>query len=199
MLRRNNADRELGCRPIVRAIESDGSYGVAAKSSLSSLAQPLACTLNHLFVESSAADLLPVQNGPETVGLDTGDVVSGVGLRLGGIAIFCCSLSRLAAVQGSSLIVSLPRFVCGVERSNSCRPLARRRQRVDEFDIGKENFKEMSRRGYRTRATHKIFFSAHPGKPWPSLYPLWPSRLALALVIDETPEWAPVPTKPERG
>ena len=50
MLRRNNADRELGCRPIVRAVESDGSYGVAAKSSLSSLAQPLACTLNHLFV-----------------------------------------------------------------------------------------------------------------------------------------------------
>jgi hypothetical protein len=46
MLRRNNADRELGCRPIVRAVESDGSYGVAAKSSLSSLAQPLACTLN---------------------------------------------------------------------------------------------------------------------------------------------------------
>ena len=50
MLRRNNADRELGCRPIVRAVEGDGSYGVAAKSSLSSLAQPLACTLNHLFV-----------------------------------------------------------------------------------------------------------------------------------------------------
>src|SRR6516164_6270096 len=46
MLSRNNADRELGCRPIVRAVESDGSYGVAAKSSLSSLAQPLACTLN---------------------------------------------------------------------------------------------------------------------------------------------------------
>ena len=50
MLRRNNADRELGCRPIVRAVEGDGSYGVAAKSSLSSLAQPLACTLNHRFV-----------------------------------------------------------------------------------------------------------------------------------------------------
>ena len=50
MLRRNNADRELGCRPIVRAVEGDGSYGVAAKSSLSSLAQPLARTLNHLFV-----------------------------------------------------------------------------------------------------------------------------------------------------
>jgi len=46
MFRRNNTDRELGCRPIVRAVESDGSYGVAAKSSLSSLAQPLACTLN---------------------------------------------------------------------------------------------------------------------------------------------------------
>src|SRR5262249_21628257 len=39
-----------GCRPIVRAIESDGSYGVSAKSSLSSLAQPLACTLIHLLV-----------------------------------------------------------------------------------------------------------------------------------------------------
>lgn len=50
MLRRNNADRELGCRPIVRAVESDGSYGVAAKSSLGSFAQPLARTLNHLFV-----------------------------------------------------------------------------------------------------------------------------------------------------
>ena len=46
----NNADRELCCRPIVRAIESDGSYGVAAKSSLSSFAQPLACALNHLFL-----------------------------------------------------------------------------------------------------------------------------------------------------
>src|SRR6516225_1222145 len=46
----NNADRELCCRPIVRAIESDGSYGVAAKSSLSSLAQPLARTLIHLLV-----------------------------------------------------------------------------------------------------------------------------------------------------
>ena len=37
--------------------------------------------------------------------------VSAVGLRLGGIVTFCCSFSRLAAVQGSSLIVSLPRFV----------------------------------------------------------------------------------------
>ena len=142
---------------------------------------------------------LPVQNGPETVGLDTGDVVSGVGLRLGGIAIFCCSLSRLAAVQGSSLIVSLPRFVCGVERSNSCRPLARRRNASTSLTSARGISKKCPERGHRTRATHKIFFSAHPGKPWPSLYPLWPSRLALALVIDETPEWAPVPTKPERG
>ena len=39
MLRRNNADRELGCRGIVRSVEGDGSYGVAANSSLSSLAQ----------------------------------------------------------------------------------------------------------------------------------------------------------------
>jgi len=35
---------------IVRAVEGDGSYGVVAKSSLGSLAQPLACTLNHRFV-----------------------------------------------------------------------------------------------------------------------------------------------------
>ena len=59
----------------------------------------------------------PVQNGPVTVGLDGGDAVSAVGLRFGGIVTFCCSLSRLAAVQGSSLIVSLPRFVRRVERS----------------------------------------------------------------------------------
>ena len=124
MLRRNNADRELGCRPIVRAVEGDGSYGVAAKSSLSSLAQPLARTLNHLFVAArrqllealgSGADFLPVQNGPELVGLVGAGGVSAVGLRLGGIVTFCCSLSRLAAVQGSSLIVSLPRFVRRVE------------------------------------------------------------------------------------
>jgi hypothetical protein len=31
MLHRNNADRELGCPPIVRAVDSDGSYGVAAE------------------------------------------------------------------------------------------------------------------------------------------------------------------------
>jgi len=43
--------------------------------------------------------------------------VSAVGLRLGDIGTFSCSLSRLAAVQGSSLIVSLPRFVRRVERS----------------------------------------------------------------------------------
>src|SRR6516225_5822950 len=125
MLRRNNTDRELGCRPIVRPVESDGSYRVAAKSSLSSLAQPLACTLNHLFVATrrqllgdfgrSGADFLPVQNGPETVGLVGAGGVSAVGLRLGGIVTFCRSLSRLAAVQGSSLIVSLPRFVRRVE------------------------------------------------------------------------------------
>ena len=27
MLRRNNADCELGCRPIIRAIDSDGTMG----------------------------------------------------------------------------------------------------------------------------------------------------------------------------
>ena len=48
---------------------------------------------------------------------DGGDAVSAIGLRFGGIVTFCCSLSRLAAVQGSSLIVSLPRFVRRVERS----------------------------------------------------------------------------------
>ena len=66
---------------------------------------------------TSDADFFPVQNGPETVGLDGGDAVSAVGLRFGGIVTFCCSLSRLAAVQGSSLIVSLPRFVHRVEPS----------------------------------------------------------------------------------
>jgi len=57
------------------------------------------------------AHFLSVQNGPETAGLGEGDAVSAVGLRLGGIVTFFCSLSRFAAVQGSSLIVSLPRFV----------------------------------------------------------------------------------------
>jgi hypothetical protein len=50
ILRRNNPDRELGCRPIVRAVESDGSYGLAAKSFLSSLlsrlrARSIICSL----------------------------------------------------------------------------------------------------------------------------------------------------------
>ena len=49
--------------------------------------------------------------------MDGDDAVSTGGLRLGGIVTFCCSLSRLAAVQGSSLIASLPRFVRRVERS----------------------------------------------------------------------------------
>jgi len=66
---------------------------------------------------TSGADALPLQNGPETVGLDGGYADSAVGLGLGGIVTFCCSLSGLAAVQGSSLIVSLPRFVRRVERS----------------------------------------------------------------------------------
>ena len=50
ILCRHDADSELGGSGIVWAVEGDGSYGVAAKSSLSSLAQPLARTLNHLFV-----------------------------------------------------------------------------------------------------------------------------------------------------
>ena len=65
----------------------------------------------------SGADFLPVQNGPETVDLDGGNACSAVCLRFGAIVTFCYSLSRLAAVQGSSLIVSLPRFVRRVERN----------------------------------------------------------------------------------
>ena len=58
---------------------------------------------------TSAADFLPVQKGPETVGLDGDDAVAAVCVRFGGFVTFSCPLSRLAAVQGSSLIVSLPR------------------------------------------------------------------------------------------
>jgi hypothetical protein len=50
ILCRHDADGELGGYGIVWAVEGDGRNGVAAKSSLGSLAQPLACTLNHLFV-----------------------------------------------------------------------------------------------------------------------------------------------------
>jgi hypothetical protein len=46
----HDTDGELCGFGIVWAIKGDGSYGVTAKSSLSSLAQPLARTLNHLFV-----------------------------------------------------------------------------------------------------------------------------------------------------
>jgi hypothetical protein len=46
-----------------------------------------------------------------------GPGVPAVGLRFAGIVTLCCPLSRLAALQGSSLIVSLPRFVRRVERS----------------------------------------------------------------------------------
>ena len=125
ILCRHDADGELSGSGIVWSVEGDGSYRVAAKSSLGSFAQPLACTLNHLFVVvrrrppcsfgTSGADFFPVQNGPETVGVDGGDAVSAIGLRFGGIVTFCCSLSLLAAVQGSSLIVSLPRFVRRVD------------------------------------------------------------------------------------
>src|SRR5215813_11160637 len=66
---------------------------------------------------TSGADFLPVQNGPETVGLDGGDVLAGVCPRCGDVVTFSCSLYRLAAVQGSSLIVSLPRFIRRVKRS----------------------------------------------------------------------------------
>ena len=78
---------------------------VHAQSSVRCRASTIPCGFG-----TSGADFLPVQNGPETVGLDGGDAVSAVGLRLGGIVTFCCSLSRTAAVQGSPLIVSLPRF-----------------------------------------------------------------------------------------
>src|SRR6516225_1113795 len=50
MLCRHDADGELGGSTIVWSVEGDGRNGVAAKSSLGSFAQPLACTLNHLFV-----------------------------------------------------------------------------------------------------------------------------------------------------
>jgi hypothetical protein len=86
---------------------------VHAQSSVRCRASTIPCGFG-----TSGADFLPVQNGPETVGLDGGGAASAVGLRLGGIVTFCCSLSRLAAVQGSSLIVSLPRFVRRVEGSD---------------------------------------------------------------------------------
>src|SRR6516225_5252426 len=50
ILCRHDADGELSGSGIVWSVEGDGSYRVAAKSSLGSFAQPLACTLNHLFV-----------------------------------------------------------------------------------------------------------------------------------------------------
>jgi len=50
ILGRHDADGELGGSGIVWVVEGDGRNGVAAKSSLGSLAQPLACTLNHLFL-----------------------------------------------------------------------------------------------------------------------------------------------------
>jgi hypothetical protein len=56
-------------------------------------------------------DLFAVQKGPETVGLGGGDAVSAVRVRFGLVVSFSCTLSRLAAVHGSSLIVSLPRFI----------------------------------------------------------------------------------------
>jgi hypothetical protein len=66
-------------------------------------------------------DFFPVQKGPVTVGLNGGDGVSAVRVRLGGVVTFGCSLSRLAAVQGSSLIVSLPRFIRCVSDRNITR------------------------------------------------------------------------------
>jgi hypothetical protein len=56
-------------------------------------------------------DLFAVQKGPETVGLGGGDAVSAVRVRFARVVSFGRTLSRLAAVQGSSLIVSLPRFI----------------------------------------------------------------------------------------
>ena len=55
-------------------------------------------------------ELFPVQKGPETVGLGGGDAVSADRVRFGRVVSFSRTLSRLAAVQGSSLIVSLPQF-----------------------------------------------------------------------------------------
>jgi hypothetical protein len=50
ILCRHDADGELGGSGIVWAVEGDRRNRVAAKSSLGSLAQPLTCMLNHLFV-----------------------------------------------------------------------------------------------------------------------------------------------------
>jgi len=55
-------------------------------------------------------DLFPVQKGPETVGFGGGDAVLAVRAHFGRVVTFSRTLSRLAAVQGSSLIVSLPQF-----------------------------------------------------------------------------------------
>jgi len=86
------------------------SRGIPAQSSVRCRASPALRDFG-----TSAADFLPVQKGPETVGLDGDDAVAAVCVRFGGFVTFSCPLSRLAAVQGSSLIVSLPRFVRRVE------------------------------------------------------------------------------------
>src|SRR5215468_10530394 len=79
------------------------SRGIPAQSSVRCRASPALRDFG-----TSAADFLPVQKGPETVGLDGDDAVAAVCVRFGGFVTFSCPLSRLAAVQGSSLIVSLP-------------------------------------------------------------------------------------------
>src|SRR5262249_18327234 len=52
---RHDADGELGGSGIVWAVERDSCDGVAAKPSLGSFAQPLACTLEHVLVVACPA------------------------------------------------------------------------------------------------------------------------------------------------
>jgi hypothetical protein len=127
MLGRHDADGELGCCAIVRAVERDGSQGIAAKSSLGSLAQPLAWTLNHLCVVTLRRRLEAMgrrarisyrsRTVPTLLAWTAAMPSQAFVCVLAVIITFSCSLSRLAAVQGSSLIVSLPRFIRRVERS----------------------------------------------------------------------------------
>jgi hypothetical protein len=98
------------------AVSPDKDPGGAQPLHSGSIICSSSCVEDALRLGTSASDFFPVQKGPETVGFEGGDGVSAVCLRFGGIVTFCCPFSRLAAVHGSSLIVSLPRFVRRVER-----------------------------------------------------------------------------------
>jgi hypothetical protein len=126
ILSRHDADGELGGSCMVWTVEGDSRNGVAAKSSRASFGAT-ACVHAQPSVRCRASTTLAALG--LRVQIFTGSersrdrrlgwrrCISAVGLRLGRIVTFCCSLSRLAAVQGSSLIVSLSRFVRCVERS----------------------------------------------------------------------------------